>query len=302
MKYFQINVPNHPEATLEGYLLDCEITLGQEVQRPAVVVCPGGGYLYCSPREGEPVALAYAAKGFHAFVLRYSTGRDAAGFAPLEEISWAIGYIREHAQEWNIHPERIAVCGFSAGGHLALSSGLLAENKPNAMILGYPATSAPNIPGGDFMLKLLEGRNDVTDSDAEKYNLITKVTKDAPPLFLAATMEDSLTPMCSMPLAQAYSRLRLPVELHIFQFGPHGYSLANEVTADGSIQMLEPAFAQWMDLSVLWLYKTFGKPVFIEKSTSKMLQYMKELGFIQDSKADTLADHMKNELNGREFA
>ena len=55
------------------------------------------------------------------------------------------------------------------------------------MILGYPATCAPNMPGADFMLKLLEGKQQVTDMDAEKYDLPSKVTKDAPPLFVVAT-------------------------------------------------------------------------------------------------------------------
>ena len=288
MKMIHLSVPGHPEATLEGYILDCQITLGQETSRPAVLVCPGGGYLYCSPREGEPVALSYAARGYHAFVLRYSTGRDAAGFAPLQEVSWAIGYIREHAAEWNIDPEKIAVCGFSAGGHLALSSGLLGENKPNAMILGYPATSCPNVPGGDFMLKLLEGREDVTDEDAKKYDLPSQVTKAAPPMFVAATMEDMLTSFCTMPLVNAYNALGLKFELHIFQYGPHGYSLANEVTADGSCQMLEPAFAQWQELSVQWLRKTFGQPEFVDKSTSKMAQILKDMGYTKES--NSMAD------------
>lgn len=274
-------VPNHPEATLEGFLLDCEITLGQEKNRPAVLVCPGGGYVYCSPREAEPVALSYAARGFHAFVLRYSVNKDAAGFTPLEEVDWAIGHIREHAAQWHIDPEKIAVCGFSAGGHLALASGVLAKNRPNAMILGYPATSAPNIPGGDFLLKILEGRDDVTDADAEKYDLIQKVTADTPPMFLAATAEDFLTAFCSLPLVNAYTRLGKPCEVHIFQYGPHGYSLANEVTADGSQAMLEPAFAQWQELSVQWLHKTFGKPVFTEKNTGRMMQILKEQGYVK---------------------
>ena len=274
-------VPNHPEATLEGFLLDCEIALGQEKNRPAVLVCPGGGYVYCSPREAEPVALSYAARGFHAFVLRYSVSKDAAGFTPLEEVDWAIGYIREHAAQWHIDPEKIAVCGFSAGGHLALASGVLAKNRPNAMILGYPATSAPNIPGGDFLLKILEGRDDVTDADAEKYDLIQKVTADTPPMFLAATAEDFLTAFCSLPLVNAYARLGKPCEVHIFQYGPHGYSLANEVTADGSQTMLEPAFAQWQELSVQWLHKTFGKPVFTEKNTGRMMQILKEQGYVK---------------------
>jgi len=279
MKMIHTNVPGHPEAALEGYLLDCEITLGQEVERPAVLVCPGGGYVYCSPREGEPVALSYAARGFHTFVLRYSTARDAAGFLPLDEVSWAIGHIRQHAQEWRIAPDKIAVCGFSAGGHLALAAGLLAENKPNAMILGYPAASAPNLPGADFMLKLLEGRETVTDADAEKYDLVPKITKEAPPVFLAATAEDFLTAYGALPIAKAYSDLGLPYEVHIFQYGPHGYSLANEVTADGSTRMIEPAFAQWQELSVQWLRKTFGKPVFMDKSTSRMIKKLKEMGY-----------------------
>lgn len=279
MKHFVMSCPNHPEATLEGYILNTEITLGQEKKRPAILVCPGGGYVYCSPREGEPVALAYAAKGFHAFVLTYSTRWDAAGFAPLQEASWAIGYIREHAEEWNVDPEKIAVCGFSAGGHLALASGLLAENKPNAMILGYPATSAPNMPGMDFMLKMLTGKDTVTDEDAEKFNLVPQITKDAPPVFLVATAEDMLTTYGALPVAKAYSDLGKNYELHIFQYGPHGYSLANEVTADGSSQVLDSAFEKWHDLSVQWLHRTFGKPVFVDKSTSRMSDILVEMGY-----------------------
>ena len=283
MKMIHMQCPGHPEATLDGYILDCTITLGQEQQRPAVLVCPGGGYVYCSPREGEPVALSYAARGFHAFVLTYSTGWDAAGFLPLEEVSWAIGYIREHAQEWNVAPEKIVVCGFSAGGHLALSAGLLAENKPNAMILGYPATSCPNMPGMNFMLKLLMGRQEVTDEDAARVDLVPQITKEAPPVFLAATAEDMLTGYGALPVAKKYSDLGMPYELHIFQFGPHGYSLANEVTADGSSQVIDPAFAQWQELSVQWLHRIFGKPEFVNKSTSKMMGYMRDLGFLPDA-------------------
>ncbi len=282
MKMIHMSVPGHPEATLEGYILDCEITLGQETNRPAIVVCPGGGYVYCSPREAEPVALRYAARGYHAFILRYSTGWEAADFAPLKEVSWAIGYIREHADEWHIDPEKIATCGFSAGGHLALSAGLLAENKPNAMVLGYPAASAPNMPGMNFMLKLLEGKHDVTDADAAKYDLVSQITKDAPPVFIAATAQDLLTPHGALPVAKKYSDLGKPYELHIFQYGPHGYALANEVTADGSIANADPVFAQWHELSVQWLHRTLGKPELVEKNTSALVQHMKKLGVLPE--------------------
>ena len=278
MNHFHITLPEHEDATLDGYILDCHLSLGQYTHRPAIVVCPGGGYVYCSRAEGEPVAMSFAAKGFHTFVLRYSTGHEAAGFAPLDEISWVIGYIREHAAEWYIDPDKIVTCGFSAGGHLAFSAGILAENKPNAMILGYPAASAPNIPGADFMLKLLTGKEQVTDEDAARFDLVPQVTKQTPPVFVVATAEDVLTGMGALPIAQKYHALGIPYELHIFGHGPHGYSLANETSADGSSRYMNAAFAQWQELSVQWLHRIFGPLEFVDKNNSKMVKYLKDLG------------------------
>ena len=279
MKMIHMTCPDHPEATLEGYLLDCEITLGQEKNRPAIVVCPGGGYAYCSPREAEPIALRYAARGFHAFILRYSVGWDAADFAPLKEVSWVIGLIREHVDEWHVDPGKIATCGFSAGGHLALAAGLLGENKPNAMILNYPAVTLPNMPGVDFMLKLLTGRQEVTDADADYLSLANHIDKNSPPVFISATAEDLLSPFGALAVANKYSQLGLGYELHMFQHGPHGYALADETSADGSSQMLNSAYAHWHDLSVRWLNRIFGEPTFADKSTSKMAGYLRDLGF-----------------------
>lgn len=279
MKMIQMPCPGHPEATLEGYILDCEISLGQNTNRPAIVVCPGGGYLYCSPREAEPVALRYAARGFHAFVLDYSVCRDAAGFSPLEEVSWVIGLIRENAEAWHVNPDQIVTCGFSAGGHLALAAGLMAENKPNAMILNYPAVAIPNMPGMDFMLKLLTGKEEVTDEDAARFSLAEHITQDAPPVFLAATAQDLLTPCGALAVANQYSRLGLGYELHVFQHGPHGYSLADETTADGSSQMLNASYAHWHDLSVDWLHRIFGELTHTDKSTGKMIQILKDMGY-----------------------
>ena len=286
MKMIHMSVPGHPEATLEGYILDCELSLGLETNRPAIVVCPGGGYLYCSPREAEPVALRYAAKGFHAFILRYSTGWDAAGFAPLQEVSWVIGYLREHAEEWHIDPNKIATCGFSAGGHLALAAGVKGENKPNAMILGYPAVTTPNHPMSNFMVKLLAGKQEVTDADCAEFSLENFITKDAPPVFITATAEDGLSPFGALLVANAYSRLGMPYELHMFQHGPHGYSLADETCADGSNQVLNASFAKWHELSVEWLYRIFGENKFENKSTSRMGKIMAEMGLIPTGGAD----------------
>lgn len=278
MKMIHMTCPGHEEATLEGYILDCELRYGQQTKRPAIVVCPGGGYLYCSPREGEPVALAYAAKGFHAFVLRYSCGKNAAGFAPLQEVSWVIGLLREHSEEWNIDPDKILTCGFSAGGHLALAAGVMGENKPNGMILNYPAVTIPNMPGADYMIKLLLGKETVTDADAAAIDLLPKITKNAPPVFLAATAEDMLTGFGALPVALKYTQLGLPYELHVFQHGPHGYSLGDVTSADGSSQMLNDAYAAWLDMSAAWIQKVFGEPEFVDRSTSKIAQYLKEAG------------------------
>lgn len=286
MKHIHIPVPGAKEATLEGFLLDCDIKLGQFTDRPAIVVCPGGGYMYCSPREAEPVALAYSARGFHTFILRYSVGWDAGGFAPLKELSWVIGYLRENAESWHIDPEKIVTCGFSAGGHLALAGGLLGDNKPNAMILGYPAASAPKMPGADFMLKLLEGREEVTEEDAAKYDLVNQITVDAPPVFLTATSEDILTGYGALPIAQKYCALGKHYELHIFQYGPHGYALGNEVSADGSIQNYDESFAQWLELSVQWLHRTLGKPELVDNNTSMLVKHMKKLGFLPETAED----------------
>ena len=278
MKMIHMQCPGYPDTSLEGYILDCKITLGQEIKRPAVVVCPGGGYVYCSDAEAEPVALSYASSGFHAFILRYSVGWNAAGFAPLKQISWVIGMLREKAEEWNIDPEKIIVCGFSAGGHLALASGVMAENRPNAMILGYPATFAPSWSGIDFMLKLLTGKETVTEVDEPEFNLVPKIDKNSPPVFLVATAKDALTPHGALAVAKKYSDLGLGYELYIFQYGPHGYSLANETSANGSYRLLDPAFAQWQKLSVEWIFKTFGKPEFTDKKTSRMGAILKDMG------------------------
>lgn len=155
----------------------------------------------------------------------------------------------------------------------------MGENRPNAMILGYPAVNIPNYPGVNFMLQLLTGRKDVTDADAAYFSLTNHIDKNSPPVFLAATAEDMLTGYGALPVAQKYSSLGLGYELHVFQHGPHGYSLADETTADGSSQVLNPSFAQWHSLSVDWLYRIFGAPEFTDKSTSRMGKYMADLGF-----------------------
>ncbi|TVT29724.1 alpha/beta hydrolase [Salinicoccus cyprini] len=129
-----------------------EDAVHQKEGRPAVVICPGGSYMYVSDREAEPVGYEFLAKGYHVFILRYSTigtamrkekgrvNRDelyqAAGMVeadavlgsefpgPLLELTKTITFIRENCHEFNVDPDRIGVLGFSAGGHLAASLGV----------------------------------------------------------------------------------------------------------------------------------------------------------------------------------
>jgi hypothetical protein len=112
------------------------------------------------------------------------------------------------------------------------------------------------------------------------------ITKEAPPVFIAATAEDGLSPYGALLVANCYSRLGLGYELHMFQHGPHGYSLGDETTADGSSQMLNASFAHWHELSIDWLQRIFGQPTFINKSTSRMGKIMAEMGLIPGAGAD----------------
>ena len=172
---------------------------------------------------------------------------------------------------------------------MALASGLLGENKPNAMILGYPAVNIPNFPGVNFMLQLLTGRKDVTDEDSAHFSLTNHITKQSPPVFMVATAEDTLTGFGALPVAQKYSQLGLGYELHVFQHGPHGYSMADETAADGSVQMLNASYAHWHELSVLWLKKIFGEPQHIDKDTSRMGKILKDMGISLDVKGGEFA-------------
>ena len=81
-------------------------------QRPLVLVVPGGGYNHVSPREGDPVALQFAAAGYHTAVLTYSVGEGAQNYQPLRQLNEALALLRQNAGEWHILPDKIAVCGF----------------------------------------------------------------------------------------------------------------------------------------------------------------------------------------------
>lgn len=161
---------NREDVTLTTYVIAEKGEMHEQGMRPAVLICPGGGYFGCSDREAEPVALKFASMGYHAFVLRYSTYgegnelfpdmSDAVNLppkestkhpAPVRDIGKAMLYIHERAKRWQIDMKRVAVCGFSAGAHntamysVYWDKPLLTEYfiveaevlRPAAIILGY---------------------------------------------------------------------------------------------------------------------------------------------------------------------
>lgn len=239
-------------------------------RRPAVVVCPGGGYFICSDREADPVALRFLAEGYQVFVLYYRLNADAAFPGPLLDLCGAMKFIREHAEEFGVISEKIAVCGFSAGGHLAASLGvywnapdireasgcLRGENRPDALILGYPVISTSWIEN-DGSLPRLIGQGDYEET-YRRLNLHTAVTADTPQCFLAHTVRDPIVPVeDSIRFASALIQAGVPCELHIFPNGDHGLSLSNgEVCPDGG----DPSFAQWTELAARWLRRKWEHP------------------------------------------
>ncbi len=171
--------------------------------------------------EGEPVAKEYFSAGYHVFVLTYSVGERAKNFEPLCQLAATMAHVRKHADEWRIAKDKIAVCGFSAGGHLAGSLGTLYNEekflkvwnrnediRPNAMVLSYPV---------------------ITANDA------------------CVPVENSLS------MAKALSTEKVPFELHIMPEGPHGMSTCTkEVGSDDAY------VGRWVEWSVAWLAKVFG--------------------------------------------
>lgn len=249
--------------TMSTYVLDG----GRK--RGAVLICPGGGYGYTSPREAEPVALAFNAAGYHAFVLDYSVAPRRHPL-PLLDLSRALCILRERADEWNIRPDGIAVCGFSAGGHLAASLGLFwdkpvslgapgiekGKNRPDALILCYPViTSGPF--AHRFSFENLLGKSPSPELLCE-VSLEFQVGASTPPVFLWHTFDDAGVPLeNSLFFASALREKGVPFEFHVYPEGVHGLSLATLETADEQ-RGANPHVAGWIKLCVEWLGKTIG--------------------------------------------
>lgn len=252
------------KAKLTTYIIDHSEEIGI-VKRPAVVVCPGGGYEFLSDREAEMIALTLNSFGYHAVVLRYSVAPDAVYPTALVELASAVAMLREKEKEWHIDTDKILVQGFSAGGHVAASYGMfwsekfLSEEvgvstqmlKPNGMILCYPVITSGEYAHRSSFEKLL---GEQYDKLVDKMSLETQVNENTPPAFLWHTYTDDCVPVQnSLLLIGEMLKRQIPVEFHMYPSGGHGLGLANKLTANPGGYGVQKNCEGWIESLRKWL-------------------------------------------------
>lgn len=261
----EIQAEGYPnKAALYTYFLGRSEEMRPERKRPLVLICPGGGYVMTSDREAEPVAMQFLAKGYHAAVLRYSVS-PAVYPEALMQVATTMKWLKGHAEEYGIDPDKIVVMGFSAGGHLAGDYGVSwkkpfvresvgADEKtlrPAGLILCYPViTSGEKAHKGSFEALL----GDRLEEKKEEVSLEKQVNEDVPPVFLWHTMEDDCVPVeNSLLFYQALLEKKIPSELHIYPYGSHGLSLASEETMSADGFGVQESCQSWISLAEKWM-------------------------------------------------
>lgn len=206
---------------------------GVSTSRHTVVVCPGGGYEHTSQREGEIVALKLCSMGFNAAVLNYTVGVGCYPY-PINELECVLDYLENKKNELGI--KSLSVMGFSAGGHLAGYVGYTTKHKLHSVILGYPVITMDEYTHLGSKDHLLNGNNDLF----EEMSVQNKVTKDSPRTFIYTTVDDGSVPFeNTLSLVNALRKNNVSFELHAFEQGVHGLSLANELVATNQNQINE---------------------------------------------------------------
>lgn len=271
---FQVKTDGSQDyARLVTYIQDMPEEIGIK-KRPLILFCPGGGYEYTSARESEPLAMQFAAMGYHTAILYYSCAPSRFP-VQITELAGAVALIRKNAGEWGVDPNGIIIQGCSAGGHLAASYGCMwnedfvidavgCENdrellRPNGMILCYPViTSGEYAHRGSFMALLGEEHGNPGDKLCDSMSLENLVNKNTPPTFIWHTFEDGSVPVeNSLYFATALRENGISTELHIFEKGGHGLSTADELTAGREGKEFQEHAASWIELVRGWLKERF---------------------------------------------
>lgn len=205
----------------------------------AVIICPGGGYTRLAfDHEGIVPAKWFRSLGVTAFILKYRL-REYGHPAPLRDVLRAVRTVRSRAAEYHIRPDRIGVLGFSAGGHLAASSGTLFDSpdgrtgapidavsgRPDFILLIYPVITMDSQHSHQGSLTALLGQNPQPEL-ARRLSVETQVSKATPPAFIVQTEEDKTVDVeNSLMFYQALRNADVPAELHLYAKGPHGFGM-----------------------------------------------------------------------------
>jgi acetyl esterase/lipase len=257
-----------------GFLKPCKLEgcLHKEPS-PSVLIFPGGGYSFVSPREAQPVAARFFEKGYNAFVLTYSTADRALGVhypMQLFQAVAAILYIRQNKQFLRATDD-VIVCGFSAGGHLASMAAVFydkaevrhafsikgSEARPSAAILCYPVISAIESPHCQSLINLTGKSN---PKDYIHCSTELSVDGNTPPAFLWHTANDAVVDVRnSISFAQRLVKFKVPFELHVFEEGAHGLSMCDESTSEGNPALIRSDVGKWFELCITWLDNRFKK-------------------------------------------
>lgn len=251
---------------LYTYFLDSSIEMRPNEKRPVILMCPGGGYEMTSDREAEPMAMQFLAMGYHVAILRYSVC-PVRYPAALLQVAESVLYLKEHADEYHIDPEKIVVQGCSAGGHLAANYGIAwnspfltklmgMENDPErlrvaGLLLCYPVITSGEKAHEESFCNLL---GEQYEEKKEELSLENQVTPDTPPTFLWHTATDETVPVeNSLYFFQACLQQGVSAELHIYPVGGHGLSLANEETCRANGIGVQKECQSWIGLAQTWL-------------------------------------------------
>lgn len=255
---------------LYTYFLDSSIEMRPDEKRPVILMCPGGGYEMTSDREAEPMAMQFLAMGYHVAILRYSVC-PVRYPAALLQVAESVLYLKEHADEYHIDPEKIVVQGCSAGGHLAANYGIAwnspfltklmgMENDPErlcvaGLLLCYPVITSGEKAHEESFRNLL---GEQYEEKKDELSLENQVTPDTPPTFLWHTATDETVPVeNSLYFFQACLQQGVSAELHIYPVGGHGLSLANEETCRANGIGVQKECQSWIGLAQTWLKKIF---------------------------------------------
>lgn len=232
-----------------------------------VMLIPGGGYNFVSVQnEGMHPAHALTAQGFTAFVLNYrlpGEGWENRAFVPLQDAQRAMRLIRRNSPKWRVQPGKLAVLGFSAGGHLAATLMTLANERlyeladdaerfsprPECVGLAYAVTTLTVVPPNSASRANLLGP-DPTEALINRLSPDRHVTAQTPPLFLAHALDDPIVPVdMSLAMLAAARGAKVPVEAHFYEHGGHGFGIAPDPKS--------PPHG-WMDLYMRFVARHLG--------------------------------------------